>query len=72
MTNSYKIRFGKTPSTMLGPCHNRMGYPRVADGGDVLQIWTVAASILNRQSRTADKRWTSSFGVGWGAFNFSS
>jgi len=32
-----------------------MARPRVADGGDGLQIWTVAANILNKQSRTADK-----------------
>jgi hypothetical protein len=27
-----------------------MARPRVADGGDGLQIWRVAASILNKQS----------------------
>jgi hypothetical protein len=32
-----------------------MERPRVADGGDGLQIWRVAASILNKQSRTADR-----------------
>jgi len=26
-------------------------------------IWRVAANILNKQSRTADKGWSSSFGV---------
>jgi hypothetical protein len=31
--------------------------PWVADGGDGLQIWTVAAIILNKQSRTADREW---------------
>jgi hypothetical protein len=39
----------------------------VADGGDGLQIWKVAANILNKQSRTADKGWSSSLGVGSGA-----
>jgi hypothetical protein len=34
--------------------------PRVADGGDGLQIWRVAANILNKQSRTADEGWSSS------------
>ena len=29
-----------------------------------LQIWKVAANILNKQSRTADKGWFSSLGVG--------
>jgi hypothetical protein len=27
---------------------------QVADGGDGLQIWRVAANVLNKQSRTAD------------------
>jgi hypothetical protein len=34
--------------------------PRVADGGDGLHIWKVAANVSNRQSRTADKGWYSS------------
>jgi hypothetical protein len=34
-----------------------MARPEVADGGDVLQIWRVAAIILNKQSRTADREW---------------
>ena len=29
-------------------------------------IWRVAANKLNKQSRTADKRWPSSLGVGQG------
>jgi hypothetical protein len=41
-----------------------MARPQVADGGDVLQIWMVAVNILNKQSRTADKGWSSSLGVG--------
>jgi hypothetical protein len=32
-----------------------MARPQVADGGDGLQIWRVAANILNKQSRTIDK-----------------
>jgi hypothetical protein len=40
-----------------------MARPQVADGGDGLQIWRVAANILNKQSRTADKRWSSSLGL---------
>jgi len=31
------------------------------------QIWRVAAKILNKLSRTADKGWSSSFGFGRGA-----
>jgi hypothetical protein len=39
---------------------NGMARSQVADGGDALQIWRVAANILNKQSRTADKGWSSS------------
>jgi hypothetical protein len=35
-------------------CHHGMARPRVADRGYGLQIWRVAANILNKQSRTAD------------------
>jgi hypothetical protein len=35
------------------PCHNLKAYPRVADGGDWLQVRIVAGNILNKQSRTA-------------------
>jgi hypothetical protein len=38
------------------PRRHSMARPQVADGGDGLQIWRVAANILlNKQSRTADK-----------------
>jgi len=30
-------------------------------------IWRVAANILNKQSRTADKGWSSTMGIGRGA-----
>jgi hypothetical protein len=43
-----------------------MGRPQVADGGDGFQIWRVAANILNKQSRTADKGWSPSLGFGVG------
>jgi hypothetical protein len=45
-----------------------MARPQVAVGADGLQIWKVAANILNKQSRTANKGWSSSLGVGRGAF----
>jgi hypothetical protein len=51
------------------PCHHGMARPQVADGREGLQIWRVAVNILNKQSRTADKRWPSSLGVGRGAKN---
>jgi hypothetical protein len=52
-------------------CHHCMARPLVADGGDALQVWRVAANILNKQSRTADKGWSSTLGVGRGANNYS-
>jgi hypothetical protein len=45
------------------PCHRGMTPPQVADGGDGLQVWRVAANILNKQSGTADKGWSSSVGL---------
>jgi hypothetical protein len=33
------------------PCHHNMVRPQVADGGNSLKLWTVAASIMNKQSR---------------------
>jgi hypothetical protein len=33
----------------VGPCHHGMACSRVADGRDSLQIWRVAANILNKQ-----------------------
>jgi hypothetical protein len=44
-----------------------MAHPLVVDGGDGLQIWSVAVSILNKQSLAADKGWSSSLGVERGA-----
>jgi len=37
--------------------------PDVADGGDGLRIWRIATTTLNKQSRTAEKEWSSSLGV---------
>jgi hypothetical protein len=39
------------------PCHHSMVHPQVADRGEGVQIRRVAANILNKQSRTADKGW---------------
>jgi hypothetical protein len=52
-------------------CHHGMARPRFADGGDGLPIWRAAAIVLNKQSRTADKRWPSNLGVGRRAKNTS-
>jgi hypothetical protein len=53
------------------PCHNIMVRPQVVDGGVAFQVWRVAANILNKKSRAADKEWSSSLGVGRGANNSS-
>jgi hypothetical protein len=50
-------------------CRHGMVRPRVADGGDGLQIWRVAANVLNKQSRTAEKGWFYRLGVGRWAGN---
>jgi hypothetical protein len=47
------------------PCHHGMVRPKVADG-EGLQVWKVAANILNKQLWTAEKGWPSSLGVGMG------
>jgi hypothetical protein len=54
-----------------GPCHHGMARPRVSVGGDGFQIWRVSENILNKQSQTADKGWSSNLGVGRGANNSS-
>ena len=43
-----------------------MARPKVTDG-ERPPIWMVAANVLNKQSRTADKGWLSSLGVEGGA-----
>jgi hypothetical protein len=47
----------------MGPCHHGMVRPQVADGGDSLQIWMVAANVSNKRSRTAESGWYSNLGV---------
>jgi len=51
------------------PSHHSMECPQVEDGGEGLQIWRVAANIVNKQSQTADKGWSSSLEVWPGANN---
>jgi hypothetical protein len=53
----------------VSPCHHGIARPRVADGGDGLHICGVATNIPNNQSRTDDKGWSSSLGIGRGATN---
>jgi hypothetical protein len=45
---------------------NIFGKLLVADGGEGLQIWRVAANILNKQSLTADKGCPPVWGLGGG------
>jgi len=47
----------------------RLSRPPVADGPDGLQVWRIAANILNKQSRTSDRGWSSSLRVGQEAKN---
>jgi hypothetical protein len=56
---------------MFGEKYDSMVRSQVVDGGDSLQIWRVAANIFNKQSQTADKKWSFSMGVGHGANNSS-
>jgi hypothetical protein len=48
---------------MLGgvPCHHGMAHPQVADGGDSLKFWRVAANMLN----VAASRQGGPTGGGW-------
>jgi len=41
-----------------------MVYPQVADLGDGLQLWRVAANILNKHLATAGKGWSTRLGLG--------
>jgi hypothetical protein len=64
--SSYVWRGAQVMNLLINTCHHGMARPQVADG-DSLQIWKVAPNILNKQSRTADKGWSFSFGAGRGA-----
>jgi hypothetical protein len=54
----------------VGPCHHGMARPQVADGGDDLQISTVAAYWIIRRAAT-DTGWSSNVGIGRGSSNSS-
>jgi hypothetical protein len=69
--NSFNIYTVYINHVRWAPCHHGIPRPRVADGADALQVWRVAANILNKESRTADKWWSSSLRVGRGANNSS-
>jgi hypothetical protein len=71
MENKHTVFSNLRPYNAWVPCHHGMARPQVAGGGNGLQIWRVAANTLNKQSRTADKGWSSILGVGRGAKNSS-
>jgi hypothetical protein len=48
---------------ILWICHHGTAHPQVVDG-DGFQLWRVAVNILNKQTETNDKGWSSSLGVG--------
>jgi len=55
----------------VSACHHGMARSRVADGAEGLQMWRIAASLLNDQPWTADNVWSSSLRVGGRANNSS-
>jgi hypothetical protein len=58
-------------SMTVYPCHHNMASPQVADEGECLQTWTVAANILNKQVQTAEEGWSSSLQIGHSAYKSS-
>jgi hypothetical protein len=46
------------------PCRRSMARPQVADGGNGLRLWKVAANTMNKKPRTADNGLSSSLGIG--------
>jgi hypothetical protein len=51
------------------PRNRGMARSQVLGGGNGLQIWRVAANILNKQSRKTNKGWSSSLRIGCGTKN---
>jgi len=58
-------------ATLCGPHHYGMSHPQVVGGEYSLQTWRIAENMLNKQSWTASKGWSSRWGVGWGTNNSS-
>jgi hypothetical protein len=48
----------------VGPLSSRYGASSGCGWREVLRVRRVSANVLNKQSRTADKGWSSSLGVG--------
>jgi hypothetical protein len=53
-------------SMLIGSLSPRMARPQVADEGDGLQIWMVAANILNKQTRQPIRGGPPALGLGVG------
>jgi len=53
------------------PCHHSMACPQIVIGGDGLQMWRVAVTVLNKHLQMVDKGWSSSLWVGQGVNNLS-
>jgi hypothetical protein len=66
------LRDTSSSSPVYGSLPPRHGASSGCGWRNDLQLWRVAASILNKQSRTADKGWYSCLGVGRGDNNSSS
>jgi len=45
------------------PCHHGVAVPRVADAGDGLKMWTVAANTLKHPTRDGRPAWGLSEGL---------
>jgi hypothetical protein len=50
-------------SAFCTPCLHSLAHPRVTYEGDDLQLWNAAANVLNRRSRTADRKYFLQLGV---------
>jgi len=50
-------------SSYVGPCHHGTARHQVGDVWDGLQMWRVAANILDKQCRAAEKGWPSTLGI---------
>jgi len=48
----------------VSPCQYDVARPLVTDEGNGFRTWRLPPNILNKQSRTVDKRWSSNLGVG--------
>jgi hypothetical protein len=53
------------------PCHSGVARRKIAFGGDDVEVWRLAANVLNKQQRTRRKLWCFGLGVGRGTKMFS-